>query len=70
MDGLNLKIIKELELRLPPLEIQKDFLRVYREVNNQKEKMKCASQLLNNNFQALLKRGFNGELNIKGTINN
>lgn len=38
MDGLNLKIIKELELRLPPLEIQKDFLRVYREVNNQKEK--------------------------------
>ena len=36
MDGLNLTIIKGLKFRLPPLELQKQFLKFYNQVDKSK----------------------------------
>ena len=42
MNGLNLTIIKGLKFRLPPLELQKEFVKFYKQI----DKSKVINQLL------------------------
>lgn len=65
MDGLNLGLIKTLELRLPPLKQQEDYIR-------QKEQLlislsNCRDRLdaINESFNSLMQRAFKGELQLK-----
>ncbi|MCP5053332.1 MAG: restriction endonuclease subunit S, partial [bacterium] len=62
MSGLNLTIIKELKIYLPPLNQQVRFASMLEKIENQKKKMQYSLDKLNNVFHSLLQRAFKGEL--------
>lgn len=68
MDILNLAIIKELNVVIPPLSLQNQFIDIVNKVEVLKEKQKQTEQELNNLFQALLQKAFNGGLKIPTPI--
>lgn len=64
MDGLNLGVIKSLMFRLPPLELQEDFVRKLKLITAQVNMLKesnLESEIL---FNALMQKAFKGELNL------
>ncbi|HNW88506.1 MAG TPA: restriction endonuclease subunit S [Bacteroidales bacterium] len=62
MDGLNLGIIKELKMYLPPLKLQKEFIVKLKNIQDQKRKLTCNLEKSENLFQSLMQRAFNSEL--------
>ncbi|MEG1001691.1 MAG: restriction endonuclease subunit S, partial [Cellulosilyticaceae bacterium] len=62
MDGLNLTIIKSIEIPLPPVEIQNGFVRHMHQVDKLKSQMQESLVGLEDNFNALMQRAFKGEL--------
>jgi type I restriction enzyme S subunit len=60
MDGLNSTLIKDLNLRLPPIDLQNKF---EESINNlMKQKELIAITHTNNLFHSLLQKAFKGEL--------
>jgi type I restriction enzyme S subunit len=62
MDGLNLGIIKKLEIVLPPLDAQRRFGEVYRRLNAHKLRLDAPASNGDHLFNALCQRAFRGEL--------
>lgn len=62
MDGLNLGIIKHLEIALPPIEDQDRFARVYRKLNAHKARLEMPEVNGDELFNSLAQRAFQGEL--------
>jgi len=62
MSGLNLGIIKNLELYKHPIEFQNKFEIIHKEIEVTKQKMLNQSEELETQFQALMQKAFNGEL--------
>lgn len=58
MTGLNLGIIKNLEINLPPIELQNDFERIYKTKENLREKMLMQEVEIENQFNALMQKAF------------
>ncbi|GAB1347971.1 restriction endonuclease subunit S [Ignavibacteriales bacterium] len=59
--AIYLKDIKKLDCVIPPIEDQRDFEMIVREVDTIKQKMESQLEELENNFQAQLQRAFRGE---------
>lgn len=62
MTGLNLTIIKELKLKLPPIELQNQFAERVQMIETQKQQAQEALAKSEDLFQSLLQRAFKGEL--------
>lgn len=62
MDGLNLTIIKSIKIPLPPTEVQEQFVHFLKQVDKLKFEMEKSLEELENNFNSLMQRAFNGEL--------
>ena len=62
MDGLNLGIIKKLELPKPPMKLQQTFARALRSVSKHKEQVSSELGDGNELFASLSQRAFRGEL--------
>lgn len=60
--NINLKILRELKVALPPFELQADFCRSLRKIEFIKESMLQQSQELETQFQALIQKAFKGKL--------
>lgn len=62
MAGLNMGIIKEMPIPLPPLPLQKEFARRVESINKIKEEYKASLAELDELFASLQYRAFRGEL--------
>ena len=60
MDGLNLTIIKNLELTAWPIELQNKFEVIYHEVEKLKQEMTTQADLMETQFSALMQKAFDG----------
>jgi type I restriction enzyme S subunit len=63
MTGLNLTIIKELKLKLPPIDLQKQFAERFQLIEAQKQQAQESLVKSEDLFQGLLQRAFKGEIN-------
>ncbi|WP_394700924.1 restriction endonuclease subunit S [uncultured Ilyobacter sp.] len=62
MDGLNLTIIKEIEIYLPPVDLQNQFASIVEKIEDEKKKLETSLTELENNFNSIMQRSFKGEL--------
>ncbi|OSM07695.1 restriction endonuclease subunit S [Magnetofaba australis] len=62
MSGLNLGIIKSLELRVPPLPLQLQFASAVQAIRDLEERMESTWSRPNELFESLTQRAFRGEL--------
>jgi type I restriction enzyme S subunit len=62
MPGLNISLIKSLELRLPPLALQAQFVRALETIESMKSSRIQSLAEANTLFEALSDRAFRGEL--------
>lgn len=62
MPGLNMTIIKNLSVPIPPITIQKSFVKRVSEIKKLKQKTQENLQKINTLFSSLQQRAFNGEL--------
>lgn len=58
MNGLNLGIIKNLELKVPPIELQKDFKNIYLKVMKMRKEKEQSLSKINELYNSLLLRVF------------
>jgi type I restriction enzyme S subunit len=58
MGGLNLTIIKDLNISLPPIELQNKFADIVKQVEKTKQKMCDSLHEMDNHFNALMQRYF------------
>ena len=64
MDGLNLTIIKNLSLLLPPKTLQDKFAEIVTQIENTKTIYKNSLTELNNLFDSIAQKAFKGELDV------
>jgi len=62
MEGLNMRIIKDMPIPLVPVELQKEFVRKISKLNQLKEYFKHSESEFNSLFRSLQYRAFKGEL--------
>lgn len=62
MPGLNMGIIKELEIPVPPMRLQEKFVAKISASRSAKHKLEAAADLDNTLFSSLQQRAFRGEL--------
>ncbi len=62
MAGLNLGLIRELRLKVPPMSIQQKFNAQVRRIRSTESVLKKSSQEADNLFNSLVQRAFKGEL--------
>ena len=55
-------MIKNIQIPLPPLELQKKFAYIVEQVEKLKEKQKQSREKIEEMFNSLMQRAFNGEL--------
>lgn len=60
--NLNISIMKNFEIPLPPIELQEKFASIVEKVEKIKESQKKSKQEINNLFNALMQKAFKGEL--------
>ena len=60
--GLNLTILRNFKIRIPPLKLQQKFAAVVAQVEGIKERQKQSKQEINGFFNALMQKAFKGEL--------
>lgn len=60
--NLNLTMIRETKITLPPIKLQQQFAEIVNKTEALKEKQKQSEQELENLFQSLMQRAFKGEL--------
>ncbi|KKP36198.1 MAG: Type I restriction modification DNA specificity domain protein [Candidatus Roizmanbacteria bacterium GW2011_GWA2_32_13] len=60
--GLNLTILRNLSIILPPLPLQQKFASIVKEVESMKEYQKHSKEQIDNLFNALMQKAFKGEI--------
>ena len=60
--NINLKILSELQIPVPPLDIQNNFSDIFKKIEKLKKKLLSSSKLLDDTFSSLMQRAFRGEL--------
>ncbi|MDB8791050.1 restriction endonuclease subunit S [Romboutsia sp. 1001216sp1] len=60
--NINLKILGDLDIIVPPIELQEEFTHIVHTVEFMKKKQINSSEELNDLFNSLMQRAFNGEL--------
>ncbi|WMT20360.1 restriction endonuclease subunit S [Parageobacillus toebii] len=60
--NINLKILSELEIPVPPVELQNKFAEIVQKIESQKDLLQKSLEELENNFNSLMQRAFKGEL--------
>lgn len=60
--NINLKILENLDVICPPIELQNNFASIVEEIEEQKKVMEKSLHEMENNFNALMQKAFNGEL--------
>lgn len=63
MKNLSSKVVGDLEIPLPPIEIQNNFIKSIENIETQKQQAQEALEKSEDLFQSLLQRAFKGELN-------
>lgn len=63
MKNLNSKVVGDLDIPLPTIEIQNNFIKSIENIENQKQQAQEALSKSEDLFQSLLQRAFRGELN-------
>ena len=61
-DNIEFNLIKNLELNVPPLELQNKFAQIVEHVDAQKQKNELVIEQMNNLFNSLSQRAFKGEI--------
>lgn len=64
MDGLNLSLIKALTFRLPPIDLQLDYLAALKVIQNRVDEVRLSHVQAVNLFNSLMQKAFSGELNL------
>ncbi|MGD2088302.1 MAG: restriction endonuclease subunit S [Candidatus Aminicenantes bacterium] len=64
MGGLNLRIIKKLKLKLPPIKLQNHFEKIFKHIDYIREKMQKSLEEMDNLFHSLMQQAFKGKLNL------
>lgn len=64
MDGLNLGLIKALAFRLPPIGIQVEYLAILEVIQERINEARMSHIEIDDLFNALMQKAFNGELNL------
>ncbi len=62
MDGLNMGIIKDLPVCIPPIELQKKYSEIYKKLHVNKEALKLSAEVTNTLTNSLSQQAFRGEL--------
>lgn len=62
MDGLNMRIIKEMPILIPPIELQRKYAAIVQKLNETKQYQQQSSQEHNILFNALMQKAFTGKL--------
>ena len=65
MDGLNLTIIKNLKIILPPIQLQDKFSMIFKKIENTKITYEDSLIELNKLFESVSQKAFSGKLNLK-----
>jgi len=58
----NLSFVRSLKIPLPPIKLQKKFASIVEEVEKMKERQKESKEKINEMFNSLMQKAFNGEL--------
>lgn len=66
--NINLKILGDLDVVLPPIDLQNKFSIMINKIDQEKQKMKQSLSQLEVNFQTLLQQAFKGELKFNTEI--
>ena len=62
MANINAEEFKNIDVYIPPIELQNDYIDFVKQVEETKEQMNQSLKELENNFNSLMQRAFNGEL--------
>ncbi|AEG17735.1 restriction endonuclease subunit S [Methanobacterium paludis] len=62
MNIINVKIIKQLDFPIPPIQLQNQFAEIVQNVEQLKEEQKQSKAQIDNLFNALMQKAFKGEL--------
>ncbi len=60
--NINLKILNELSVIIPPIELQNEFAQFVQQADKLKFEMEQSLTELENNFNSLMQKAFKGEL--------
>ncbi|MGO1470235.1 MAG: restriction endonuclease subunit S [Tissierella sp.] len=60
--GLNVGNLVELQVMHPPLSLQVEFAKKFKEIENQKRAIEDSLKLLEDNYNSLMQRAFKGQL--------
>lgn len=60
--GITSKVVKELDIILPPLKLQNKFASIVEKVESEKKICKDSLRQIENNFNSIMQRAFRGEL--------
>lgn len=60
--GINMKVLRELDIMIPPLPLQNQFAQKVQAIEEQKELLQKSLKLLEDNYNSLMQRAFKGEL--------
>ena len=60
--GINMRVLRELDIILPPLPLQNQFAEKVQAIEKQKELLEESLKLMEDNFNSLMQRAFKGEL--------
>ncbi len=63
--NINLKILEQVQIFIPPLELQREFILKIEQIEKLKKENKLKTLELNENFNSLMQRAFKGELDLK-----
>lgn len=60
--NINLRILNELEIPIPPIDLQNKFAEIVEKTEAEKEKLQQSLTQLENNFNSIMQKAFKGEL--------
>lgn len=60
--GINMKVLKEVDLIIPPIKLQNQFAEKVQLIESQKHLLEDSLKLLEDNYNGLMQRAFKGEL--------
>ena len=60
--NLNLSMIRNYEIQVPPIQLQKEFAQKVESIEKQKELLEESLELLEENYKSIMNKAFKGQL--------